>query len=64
MNEKGKNSGTVIPQAELPGAPCWVQCRGYRCLAVLKNGRWKCYSTGVELPDFIEVISTLSADWL
>jgi hypothetical protein len=64
MNGKGKNSGEVIPTLEFLNEPCWVQCRGYRCLGVLRNGIWKCYSTGAELPDFVNVISDVPAGWL
>jgi len=64
MNGKGKNPGEVIPQLELLNEPCWVQCQGYWCLAVLRNDKWRTYATGEELADFIKVISKLSADWL
>jgi len=64
MNGKGQNSGEVIPKLELLSEPCWVQCHGYRCLAILRNGKWMTYSTGEKLPDFIKVISAVPAGWL
>ena len=64
MNGKGKNPGEVIPHLELLNEPCWIQCQGYRCLAVLRNGRWLTYATGEELADFIKVISAIPAAWL
>jgi hypothetical protein len=59
MNGKGYNSGEVTPKLELLCEPCWVQCQGYRCLAVLRNGKWRTYATGGELADFIKVISAI-----
>jgi len=60
MNGKGQNSGQEISKAEPPGEPCWVQCEGYRCLAVLnKNGKWMVYATGAEVIDFIKVIPAI-----
>ena len=64
MNGKGQNSGEVISETQPPNQLCWVQCQGYRCLAVLKDGKWRVYATGEELTDFIKVISVLPADWL
>ena len=38
-------------------APVWVQCEGYRCLAVLDHkGRWKAYATHKELSGVVKVI--------
>ena len=64
MNGKGQNSGEVIAEAQPLNGLCWVQCKGYRCLAVLSNGKWSAYATGEELTDFIRVISAVPADWL
>jgi hypothetical protein len=37
--------------------PRWVQCKGYRCLAILgPNGKWRCFSTGDELKDSVESV--------
>jgi hypothetical protein len=36
----------------------WVQCKGYRCLALLtKDGKWKCFATGEELHNVLNVHS-------
>jgi len=64
MNGKVKNSGGVITEAQPLNELCWVQCQGCRCLAVLRNGKWRSYATGEELTDFVKVISTVPADWL
>ena len=64
MNGKGQNSGGVITEPQSLNGLCWVQCKGYRCLAVLRNGKWRAYATGEELTDFIRVISAVPADWL
>ncbi len=35
----------------------WVRCKGFRCLAIpTKDGKWKCFATGEELSDVIEVL--------
>ena len=57
MNEKAQDAG-YIPQVQPSpiSEPSWVQCKGYRCLAVWdKKGKWKSYSTGAELIDFLRV---------
>jgi hypothetical protein len=60
MKEQGKSPEKVIPQGQPLIEPSWVQCRGYRCLAVLnKDGKWITYSNGKEITDFIRVISTV-----
>ena len=42
--------------AEPPPKECWVQCAGYRCVAVLgSDGKWRNVSTGLVLTDFIAV---------
>jgi hypothetical protein len=34
----------------------WVQCNGHRCLAIVdKNGKWKCFATGLELTDVVKI---------
>ena len=34
----------------------WVQCKGYRCLAIpTDDGKWLCFATGKELTDIIHV---------
>ena len=37
--------------------PRWVQCKGYRCLAILGPDRkWRSFSTGNELKDGVEAV--------
>jgi hypothetical protein len=37
------------------GIRYWVQCEDFRCLAVInKDGQWKSFSNGRELPDVIK----------
>jgi hypothetical protein len=34
----------------------WIQCKGYRCLAILdENGTWRCFATGKELKNVVKV---------
>ena len=47
----------------LPGRskPVWVQCEGFRCLAVMdEQGKWKTVFGGAELTGNIKVIADLS----
>ena len=58
VNEKDQKFDSIIAKAQPTQIcePCWVQCTGYRCLAVRdKNGKWRSYATGKELTDFIKV---------
>jgi hypothetical protein len=58
MNEKVEKVDPIIrkTQPSQLSEPCWVQCVGYRCLAVLnKNGKWRSYATGEELTGFLKV---------
>jgi hypothetical protein len=60
MCEQIQNPDSGLPAAEhaKPGQQYWVQCKGYRCLAVLDNsGKWNCVATGKELTDVIRVYS-------
>jgi hypothetical protein len=35
----------------------WVQCKGYRCLAILgPNAKWRSFSTGEELKDIVQSV--------
>jgi hypothetical protein len=35
----------------------WVQCKGYRCMAILgPNGKWRSFYTGEELKDLVESV--------
>jgi hypothetical protein len=44
------------------GAPVWVQCPGFRCLAYQDvSGKWRTYSRGEVLADVICVSETTSA---
>jgi hypothetical protein len=37
----------------------WVQCENFRCMAVFdKDGKWKSFSNGKELPDVINFCAT------
>ncbi|MGD1089563.1 MAG: hypothetical protein ABR955_12700 [Verrucomicrobiota bacterium] len=61
MNEKDQKSGDYLSAGRLPeiGQPYWVQCKSFRCMAVLdKKGKWKSFSTDEELPDVINVFVT------
>jgi hypothetical protein len=57
MNEQAQNLDGIIVAGRLPiNGPVWVQCDGYRCLAVLdRNGTWKSFFDGKELTDFVNV---------
>jgi hypothetical protein len=42
-----------------PGKAYWVQCKSYRCLAVLdQQGRWRSYANDKELTDVIKVFAS------
>jgi hypothetical protein len=58
MNKKLPNSNSLIPGEASPEKPQahWVQCDHSICLAVLdKSGRWKSFSNGRVLTDFVKV---------
>ena len=60
INDKLQNPDGIIPPSQLVqiGQPYWVQCTRFKCLAVVtKEGRWKVFSTGEELPDVIDVFA-------
>ena len=53
-----------IPATQLveSGRPYWVQCSESTCWAVLdKDGRWKDFTTGKNLPDVINVFASQPA---
>ena len=53
--DRKTDADTPVPQ---PGALYWVQCKGYRCMAVLDaNGKWKSFITGEELSGVFNVYS-------
>jgi hypothetical protein len=61
VNEKAKKLGKPLPAGQLPevGLPYWVQCKTFRCMAVLtKEGKWKSFSTEEELLDVTDVFFT------
>jgi hypothetical protein len=46
---------TEITPAIHASQPQWVQCHGYRCLALLgQDGKWRCFATGEELKDVVK----------
>jgi hypothetical protein len=48
------DEGKPTDQPPEPGVRYWVQCENFRCLAVIdKDGKWKSFSNGKELPDVI-----------
>jgi hypothetical protein len=52
MDEKFPNPQEGIPAGQLPevGMPYWVQCKDFRCLAVVdKHDKWRIYATGESL---------------
>ena len=56
MHEKDI-SNTPVPLEIKAGVHYWVQCKGYRCLAIKNTeGVWKSVGTGNVIPDVIEVI--------
>jgi hypothetical protein len=58
---KSLNLDVCLPAGQLPeaGRRYWVQCSGYRCLAVIDEaGLWKAFYGGEELPDVIKVVDT------
>ncbi len=47
---------TEVNQAIQISEPQWVQCVGYRCLAVLgADGKWRSLANGKELTDVVKV---------
>jgi hypothetical protein len=45
-------------QAQGNGEPVWVQCEGFRCLAVRdRHGTWKIFYDGVPLSGVIKIVS-------
>jgi hypothetical protein len=60
VNEKMQNLDDRLPAVKQAkkGLPYWVQCKGYRCLAVLSNsGKWNSVATGKEMTDVVKVYS-------
>lgn len=52
-NNEESNTGAPPPRS---GEIRWVQCKGYRCLAVLDaKGKWRCLATDEELNDIVKV---------
>jgi hypothetical protein len=44
-------------QPEMVNVPVWVQCKGYRCMAVLNyKGEWRAYPSHKPLEDVIKVL--------
>lgn len=55
-----KKTTTLFPSIQ-SGKAYWVQCKDYRCLAILsREGTWRCFSTGNELLD--EVVEVYAPD--
>jgi hypothetical protein len=56
MDSPDKKSDEKISGSQTHGEPVWVQCEGFRCLAVRdKNGAWKTFYDGVPLSGAIEI---------
>jgi len=48
----------LLSSPQMPETPSerkyWVQCKGYRCLAVTDaSDKWRCFITGKDLSDHI-----------
>ena len=59
-NNEFQNPGVFIPAGELvrTGQRYCVQCTQFTCWAVVtKDGRWKDFPTGQNLPDVINVFT-------
>jgi len=57
MNHEDHNLSDFFPAAQ-PfeiGKQYWVQCKTYRCLAILldNSGKWYSVDTGKQLTDFV-----------
>ena len=49
-------SADQLPEAD---GRYWVECKNFRCLAIFgKDGKWKSFSNGKELPDVIHFYAT------
>jgi len=60
-----RNLNGFIPAAQqiVIGKHYWVQCKRYRCLAVMNNsGKWSCVATGRELADVVRTYRTLNVE--
>jgi hypothetical protein len=61
VNGKDQNLSDYSLTGQLPeiGQSYWVQCKNFRCKAVFdKEGTWKAFTTGKELPDVMDVFFT------
>lgn len=59
MRASKPNSGVKRGTEGLPatGEPVWVQCEGFRCLAVMTpKGKWKTFYDGKQLFGVVKVI--------
>ena len=62
MTETRDESGEYPPPRN---KPIWVQCEGFRCLAIMEdNGKWKTVFGSRELTGTITVIADLSVNHL
>jgi hypothetical protein len=54
-----KSGESMVKEKEVPlETPVWVQCEGYRCLAVLsRQGEWRTLYNDKPLPKVIRVLS-------
>jgi hypothetical protein len=53
-NKKDGESGYFPPKEGEQAF--WVQCKGYRCRAILgKDRKWKCFISGRVLTDIVKV---------
>jgi len=58
---KWPNVEECLPAGHLPeiGRPYWVKCKHFRCMAVVdKEGKWKAFYGGEELPEVLNVFVT------
>jgi hypothetical protein len=58
-----KLDGAAVERKSCTGEPVWVQCEGFRCLAVLdKQGQWHSFCNRSELLHVLKVLEEPSPD--
>ena len=46
----------IAPAMQQSSEPHWVQCNGFRCLALLgRDGKWKCVATGKDVAGIVKI---------
>jgi len=57
--DPGHGMDSLPVEAGVPdtgGKPVWVQCRGFRCLAIFDQGKWKTFFGRNELAGEVTII--------